>query len=199
MGNIHQFAYDSQVDSRVEKPEYWGIEESTDKDSSAKYELKGKRLRSYDPRWGLKKAIYKAFDGEGSQKAYVNGLLNEHRGKDLNHDDVLLNCNRPRIVFRDTAQPTDERSLIATVIPEGWMTHNTVHPTLAYRIEPELEDLKKDPLHDMYEPIFEDEELFAAVGLINSIPFDFLIRTKADKHVVMFKFHESQLPRISED
>jgi len=38
---------------------------------------------------------------------------------------------------------------------------------------------------------------FAALGLLNSIPFDFLMRTKSDTHIVMYKFEESQIPHLT--
>jgi len=36
-----------------------------------------------------------------------------------------------------------------------------------------------------------------ALGLLNSIPFDFLMRTKSDTHIVMYKFEESQIPHLT--
>lgn len=42
-----------------------------------------------------------------------------------------------------------------------------------------------------------DEELFVASELTNSLPFDFLIRTKVDSTVVTYKFTESQVPRLT--
>lgn len=53
-------------------------------------------------------------------------------------------------------------------------------------------------MHSAYERVFSDEELFAAVGLLNSIPFDFLLRTKVDSHVSKYKFEESHMPRLLE-
>jgi len=40
--------------------------------------------------------------------------------------------------------------------------------------------------------------LFVALGLINSIPFDYLMRTKTDKHLVEYKILESKVPRLTE-
>ncbi|MUV61364.1 hypothetical protein GJ634_11850, partial [Halobacterium sp. CBA1126] len=42
------------------------------------------------------------------------------------------------------------------------------------------------------------KELFAGVGLLNSLPFDYLIRTKVDTHIVTYKFKETQVPHLSE-
>jgi hypothetical protein len=88
--------------------------------------------------------------------------------------------------------------MIATVIPQGWVCHNKLHTVRPYKISPVESDLSELPLHSVYERIFTDKELFVAVGLLNSIPFDFLMRTKIDTTVVMYKFEESQVPRLTE-
>ena len=49
----------------------------------------------------------------------------------------------------------------------------------------------------MYERAFSDSELFVLLGLLNSLPFDFLMRTKIDTTVVTYKFTESQVPRLT--
>jgi hypothetical protein len=53
-------------------------------------------------------------------------------------------------------------------------------------------------MHGAYERVFTDKELFVTLGLLNSIPFDYLMRTKVDTHIVKYKFEESQIPRLTE-
>jgi len=88
-------------------------------------------------------------------------------------------------------------SIIATVLPKGAPVVHTVQTLRPYEIEPSKEDLENIPLHSVYKRVFTDEELFCAVGLLNSVPFDFLMRTKVDTHVVKYKFTESQVPRLT--
>jgi len=57
------------------------------------------------------------FNGTGTQKGFVNSKLEDKGRAELSLDDVLLDCERYRLVFRDIANATNERSLIATVIP----------------------------------------------------------------------------------
>jgi len=188
--NVYQFSHDpSFVD--IEPPEFWSVEEAVDPDASAKRRIREKNLRK------LKRALYDAFDGTGSQVGFVNELLDEHRGEELSEDDVLLDCTEYRIVFRDVARASDERTIIASVIPPGVVCHNTLHTIRPYEITPERENLADSPLHSVYERVFIDESLFAALGLINSVPFDYLMRTKIDTHIVMYKFEESQVPRLT--
>ncbi|GAA0717098.1 type I restriction-modification system DNA methylase subunit [Halorubrum trapanicum] len=190
--NIYQFSYTSDFFEDIDSPEFWSVEEETDPERSAKQRMREKTIGD------LKKAIYEEFDGTGSQKGFVNDLLEEHRGKPLSEKDVLLDSTRARIVLRDITNSTNERTLISTVLPEGIVCHNTLRAVRNYKMEPFEEGLTEYPLHDFYQPIFTDEELFAGVGLLNSLPFDYLIRTKVDTHIVTYKFKETQVPHLSE-
>jgi len=189
--NIYQFSHDpSFVD--IDSPEFWSVEEDVDPDVSAKHRVREKNHRK------LKRALYHAFDGSGSQVSFVNNLLDDHRGEELTVDDVLLDCTEYRIVFRDIARAKNERTIIASVIPDGIVCTNTLHTLRPYEINPDEEDLIHSPLHSVYERIFTDKSLFVALGLLNSIPFDYLMRTKVDSHIVKYKFEESQIPRLTE-
>ncbi|WP_424004174.1 Eco57I restriction-modification methylase domain-containing protein [Haloarcula salina] len=186
--NIYQFVHDSTYFG-IEGPEFWSVEEPPE--DSAKYRVREKNLRK------LKRAIYDEFNGTGSQVGFVNELLEERRGEPLTEEDVLLDCSEYRITIRDVTSATNERTILAGVIPTGIVCTNTLHTLRPFDIAPDEDDLKEFPLHSSYERIFSDQELFAALGLINSIPFDFLMKTKVDTHIVMYKFTESQVPRLT--
>jgi len=190
--NVYQFSYDHSHTADLEEVKFWSVSEDTDEVKSAKQRIRGKNIRT------LKRQLYNAFDGSGSQKSFVNNLLEQHRGEPLSEDDVLLDSTEYRIVYRDIARASDERTMIATVIPPGWVCHNTLHTIRPYKVNPAKGDLSQTPLHGVYQRVFSDRELFAALGLLNSIPFDFLMRTKTDTHIVMYKFEESQVPRLTE-
>jgi len=195
--NIHQFHYDETVDSEIESLSIWSVEEDVDHDLSGKRRVREKRFNKGEP----KKAIYEKFDGDKtskSQKQFVNDLLEEHRGQKLSEEDVLLDCEEYRIGFRDVTNSTNERTMIASVLPRGSVCVHTLQTVRPYSIEPPEEDLSADPLHDVYKQVFTYEELMCAVGLLNSIPFDYLMRTKISTHVVKYKFMESQVPRLTE-
>ncbi|UWG49143.1 Type II restriction enzyme, methylase subunit (plasmid) [Halanaeroarchaeum sp. HSR-CO] len=189
--NVYQFSYDpSFVD--IEPPEFWSVGEDVNPDASAKRRIREKNLRR------LKRALYDEFDGSGSQIGFVNDLLEKHRSEELTGEDVLLDSTEYRIVFRDVARASDERTIIASVIPDGIVCTNTLHTIRPYEINPREELLSRSPLHPVYDRIFSDESLFLALGLLNSIPFDYLMRTKVDTHIVMYKFKESQVPNLTE-
>lgn len=189
--NIYQFQYDPTfVD--IDEPEFWSVDEGENPDKSAKRRIKEKKTRS------LKRSLYDAYDGSGSQKGFVNDLLDEHRGEPLSPDDVLLDCTEYRIVIRNIARAADERTMIASVIPPDVVCHHAINTFSRFKIVPEDDNLSDTPLHSVYEPIFTDEELFYALGAINSIPFDFLMRTKVDTNLVMYKIEESQVPHLTD-
>jgi hypothetical protein len=183
---IYQFIYDN------EEPEFWSLNENKSSNKSAK-----KRIREKDKK-NLKTSIYEAFDGTGSQKGFVNELLQEHRGKPLQEDDVLLDCTEYRMVYRHTTGPANERSLIVAVIPKDVVCHNALTTIRPYKIQPSKEDLSNECLYTMYEDIFTKEELFVASGLLNSIPTDYLIRSKVEENINMFHILGTQVPRLTE-
>jgi hypothetical protein len=50
----------------------------------------------------------------------------------------------------------------------------------------------------MYDRVFTYEELFAVAGLLNSIPTDYLIRSKVEANINMFHILGTQVPRLTE-
>lgn len=189
--NIFQFAHDPIYIENLERIKFWSVDESRSKENSAKWRVREKNLPK------LKRAIYDEFDGTGSQVGFVNDLLEDTRGQDLSEEDVLLDCTTYRIAYRDIARSSDERTMITTVLPPGVVAHDKAPTFRPYKINPSQEDLEESPLHGVYEKVFEPEELFVATGLLNSIPFDFIMRTKVDSTVVFYKLKESQAPRLT--
>jgi hypothetical protein len=191
-GNVFQFTYDNRIITDIEEPKFWSVTEETAKDQSARQRVREKKVRD------LKKSIYDAFGGTGSQKGFVNDLLNEERGTPLTEEDIKLDCDEYRVAFRQIARSTDERTLIASLLPQGYMCDTTLQPIRLFEPNPAREDLSQSPLHSCYERVLSDREMLAMLGLLNSIPFDFLMRIKVDVTVVMYKFKESQMPRLTE-
>jgi len=192
-GNIFQFSYDNKFITDIKDPKFWSVYEETNKERSARQRVREKKVRE------LKKSIYEAFGGTGSQKGFVNNLLSEERGSPLSEKDVKLDCDEYRVAFRQIARSTDERTLIASLLPQEYMCDTTLQPIQLHEPTPVSKDLSQTPLHSCYTRIFSDREMLAMLGLLNSIVFDFLMRIKVDVTVVMYKFEESQMPRLTEE
>jgi hypothetical protein len=195
--NIHQFAYNNEIADSLTPISLWGVDED-EPEQSAKHRVRMKNFRSRDANTSLKKSIYQKFDGSGSQKGFVNDLLEQHGRPELSKEDVLLDCNEYRIAIRNIARADDERTLIATALPKDVVTVHTICTIRPYVIDPTEDDLGNYPMHSAYKRAFTDKELFVLLGLLNSVPFDYLMRTKVDSHIVQYKFNESQLPRLTE-
>ncbi|WP_233274839.1 Eco57I restriction-modification methylase domain-containing protein [Haladaptatus cibarius] len=203
--NIFQFEYDSTHHDDLADVALWSVDEERNPAKSAKARVRGKNFRSRDAGISLKKSIYERFSDDPefshistrSQKGFVNDVIEEYDRPALSEEDVLLDSTEYRIVLREIARATDERTLIAGVIPKGAVAVHTLHTVRPYKVNPRKEQLGEQPMHTAYERVFSDRELFVALGLLNSIPFDYLMRTKVDSHIVKYKFEESQLPRLT--
>ncbi|QGX95835.1 hypothetical protein EI982_14115 [Haloplanus rallus] len=189
--NFFQFSYTPDFYDDLEPPFQWSVDEEIDPSRSAKQRIREKKVRS------LKKSLYEAFDGSGSMKGFVNDLLEEERGRPLSPKDVRLPSTTYRVGFRRVARGTDERSMISAVIPPGPVCDYSFYVIEPFEIKPSQEDLSEFPLHSVYEQVFSDRELFAALGLFNSISFDFLIRRKIDNSIPIYSFKETQIPDLT--
>jgi hypothetical protein len=187
--NIFQFSHSPPYAQEVD---YYGIPEEEDRKNSAKARIRGKNTRA------LKNAIHQFIQAPSSKskKAAVNDYLIGKRGEELSQDDVLLDCTEYRIGYRDIARPTDERTTIAAVLPKGVVTYTNLTTIRPYSIEPDEGSMSEVPLHSAYKKKYSDQELFALLGLLNSLPFDFLIGEKTDKRIATYSLLESQVPRL---
>ena len=189
--NIYQYTYDhSFLD--VMPPELWSVSEEKNPEISAKSRIRQKEVRN------LKAELYHTFEGTGSQKQFVNQLLEENRGKPLSEEDVVIDCTQPRIVFRDITHSTNERTFVAAVIPKGIVCHSKLRTIRPYQIKPDRDDLTEEKLSSVYQSVFTDRELFTTLGLLNSLPFDHLMRIKIYTTISGYKFKESQMPRLTD-
>jgi len=191
-GNIWQYEHDNSLRSDLSSPSFWSVEEDVNPELSAKRRIREKEKKR------LKTAVYHAFDGSGSQVRFVDNLLEEHGRDPLSLDDVLLDCSKYRLIFREISNTTNERSFISSVIPPGVVCHHKAPVIRPHEIEPKEQNLTEETLNGVYNRIFEDRELFAALGLLNSIPFDYLVRTKLDTSMSMNVIEEAQLPRLTD-
>jgi hypothetical protein len=193
--NIYQFSHSPRFIDNLSSPRYWS-KDTNDPDESARARVRQKAFnKGY-----LKKALYESFGGEltsKSQVQFVDDLLEENRGDGFSESDILSDFTEFRIGYRKISNSTNERTMVASVIPEGTVCIESVQLFRPYELNPKEEHLSEENLHGVYERIFTDRELFCAVGLINSIPFDFLMRTKIETNMVKYKVEETQVPRLT--
>ncbi len=188
--NFYSYNHDSTF-LDLDEPFQWSVDEDVDQDRSAKWRIREKKLSR------VKRELFEQLDGTGSMIGHVNDVLQEERGEDLSEWDVKLPSTTYRIGFRRVARGTDERSVIAAIVPPGPVCDYSFYVLEPFIINVSQDALNESPLRSMYNRVFTDEELFAALGLLNSLPFDFLIRRKIDNSIPIYSFEETQLPDIS--
>lgn len=191
-GNIWQFSYNNEFWNNIAAPSLWSVDEDENPDKSAKRRVREKNFRR------LKSDLYEAFDGTGSQIGFVRELFKKHREVEFSEADVKLDCSTHRIGIREISNNTNERSSVAAVLPSEVVCHHKCPTIRPYEINPSEEDLEEVPAHGVYDRIFTDEELFAVLGILNSVPFDYIVRTKLDTSMSMNMFEECQSPRLTE-
>ncbi|KHD04995.1 hypothetical protein PN36_18840 [Candidatus Thiomargarita nelsonii] len=98
-------------------------------------------------------------------------------GKKVEDDGQGLDYQRYRLGFRDVARNTDERTMIATVLPPKIFTGNTLVTS-------------KFPKNNA--------QLIAIIGLLNSFVVDALIRQKVTAHCNIFYVYQLPIPRLTE-
>lgn len=124
----------------------------------------GKMVHQFDHRFSEPR--YWVVEKEG-RKALL------HRERDV---EQKLEYQSYRLGFRDVARNTDERTMIAAVLPPNIFAGNTV--TLSSSIS--------------------GKELFFVTALLNSFPVDFIIRQKVTAHCNMFYVYQLPVPRLTE-
>ena len=105
-------------------------------------------------------------DEKEGRKAILKRI--EDSGQKLDYQDY-------RLAFRDIARNTDERTMIATVLPKNVFAGNTLY--LSHSLP--------------------RKELIAVAALLNCFPCDFMIRQKVNAHCNMFYVYQLPVPRLT--
>ncbi len=93
------------------------------------------------------------------------------RAKDKNK---VLNYQQYRLAYRDIARSTDQRTLIAAILPKGSFAGNTL----------------------ILETTTQNSVMLYFLSLLNSFVLDYIIRYKVGTHVSMFYAYQLPIPRL---
>ena len=139
---------------------------------------------------------------KGTKEKIVKQLLATQRKKDcLDRDDIRLGCETYRIAYRDIAASTNERALIASILPPGIVCGNKCPVQIPLRTK---EDINKQMLAGeslsslLYEKTMTPKEQCFAAGILNSFLLDFIIRKKITTTLNMFYMYQLPVPRYSD-
>ncbi len=95
-----------------------------------------------------------------------------HRESD---EGQILGYQRPRLVYRDIARSTDERTIIAAILPPNVFVGNT----------------------GIVETLTQGKEMLFLLSMMNSLCEDYIVRYKVSTHVSMFYAYQLPMPRLS--
>ena len=177
---IHQFTH------QFSEPRYWI-------DSSSREELLYQKIR-----W-VEKQVDKLATSQGfislaktiheRAQAYLESLGLRPVGL----TDVHIDAELPRLAFRDIARNTDERTLIATVLPANVFAGNTLNYVIPWSFNVQML-LEGSGIKDCYRQSFTADCLAYLCGLLDSLTLDYFVRFKVTAHVNMFYFYQLPAP-----
>lgn len=123
--------------------------------------------------------VYPLFEGKTIEQFKILYMPKEYATKEGVMKKVNPDQEEWRIVLRDVASSTNRRSAIATLLPPGAVTTNSLN-------------VQKNPSSvSLYDRLFY-------VGVLNSYVVDFYLRLMIDKHVNQFFVRQLPLPLPSQ-
>src|SRR5205823_4646239 len=108
-------------------------------------------------------------------------------------------ADAPRLAFRDVARNTDERTLIASVLPPKVFAGNTLNYIIPWRFNGQKVLTQRSSIRDCYEPALLPLIVAYLCGVLNSFTLDYMVRFKVTSHVNMFYFYQLPVPRLASD
>jgi hypothetical protein len=101
-----------------------------------------------------------------------------------------LDCDFERVVFRRVGSSTNERTIIATLLPAGVYLSDTVSYLIPAKYQlTKTGNLSQDPM--------SGEEMRSVLCLLDSLTLNYYIRSKMSATVNMFYIYELPVPEIS--
>lgn len=157
----------------------------------------GKMIHQFTHLWGKPK--YWLDEDEAREVLFfkrckaIKKELKKHNLDITFKDKPLLNYNSYRIAFRDVAASTNERTVIATVLPPKVYCPHTMSLESVYSLE--VEDQESVNLN--FSSLSNKERLFLC-AMMNSFVVDAWLRRSVTAHVSFFFVYNTPIPRLQE-
>ena len=182
---IHQYTH------LYSEPQYW-IEANRGQEELARREIQHVEM-ALDGL--LRSSPY--FRGLPTSQARITSMLKAQERGPLTSKDVRITAEVPRLAFRRVASSTNERTLIATILPPRVFAVYTVTCLIpwSFNAQKALEQVHK--IRDCYSlklPAFVHAYL---CGIFNSFMLDYVLRFKVSADVSMFYVYQLPVPRLT--
>ena len=126
---------------------------------------------------------------EGSRTPQKSGELDKLLAEIFDKRKFKLQYELPRLGYREVARSTDERTLIASLLP----AHVCLAHTLMYQ-NPYRYELNEDKLEQV---CLERDDINALLSLLNSLVLNYYLRSKVSAHVSVFQLEELPIPTLN--
>ncbi|MEK7991964.1 MAG: hypothetical protein VSS52_013215, partial [Thiotrichaceae bacterium] len=104
-------------------------------------------------------------------------------------NEFKLEYQAHKLVYRDVARSTDERSLIATLLPEHVFTGNTLNHFVNFSY--------KDQAGQVEQIEVKTSELLFLQALLNSLILNYYLRNKISAHASFYYVYELPIPEAA--
>jgi len=129
----------------------------------------------------------------------IAALLRAHKRGPLTADDVRTAAEAPRLAFRDIAASTNERAMIAAVLPSEVFAGNTLNYLIPWYFDSQTAHNDLYNINGNFKPALTSALLVYLCGIFNSFTFDYVLRFKITTHVNMFYVRQLPVPRLMPD
>jgi len=129
----------------------------------------------------------------------IAALLKAHGRGPLSVDDVRTDAEAPRIAFRDIAASTNERTMIAAILPLFVYTGHTLNHLIPWRFDERAALYDLQNIKNYFVPSLPTNVLSYLCGIFNSFTFDYVSRFKVTAHVSVFYVKQLPVPRLAPD
>jgi hypothetical protein len=116
---------------------------------------------------------------ELQRKRERSAVWRSHFRPDVIRDPSTMPHHRPRLLFRDVTNRTNSRTAIAALVPPNVFAMNTA-PSLVW-------------------PSGDERDIAYLLGVMSSVPFDWLARRRVEMHLNYFILNSLPVPRPSRD
>jgi hypothetical protein len=136
--------------------------------------------------------------GTTRQQRIATLLKTRQRGP-FTGDDVRTAAEAPRLVFRSIAASTNERTLIATILPQYVFTGNSLNYLHPWQFDAQKAINYPDDIKESYMPSLPAAILTYLCGILNSFVIDYVLRFKVSANVNIFYIYQLPVPRLLPD
>ena len=135
--------------------------------------------------------------GGATRQQRTAALLKIHGRGPLTADDVRTAAEVPRLVFRSIAANTNERTMIAAILPSCAFIGHSLNDLIPWHFDAQKALGNLHNIRDCFEPSSSPHVLVYLCGTLNSFVLDYVLRFKVSANISMFYVYQLPVPRLT--